>query len=474
MDTNTINIGYCPTKRELFDPEAPSLYRDRILETCKLFHLENIRFYDIAEVVDDGLLYRREDAPKVVRYFREKSIDALFFPHCNFGTEFLVAEVAAAFDRPVLLWGPRDEAPSPETGLRERDSQCGLFATGKVLRRFNVKFTYLINNRVESSAFKDGFSRFIKVAGVVKSLRGLKILQISTRPTPFMSVIFNESELIEKFGIVTEAVTIHDIVKRTEQFKKANGRDFTELVESVGIVANGIPEDAIKTIAALKISIKELADEHGCRAAAIQCWDALHEELGVVPCFANALLTDEGFPCACETDVNGAISAVLLQAATGGSSATFFADMTVRHPDDDNAELLWHCGPFPYSLAKNKDIAFVGESWSIPGVFGACDWELKGGDLTLARFEGDHGEYKLFIGEAIGTDGPRTRGTYLWAKMKNWPKWERKLVEGPYIHHMACIHAKCAEILYEACKYVPGLAPDPVEPDLDEIIRRWD
>ena len=36
---------------------------------------------------------------------------------------------------PVLLWGPRDERPD-ENGVRLRDSQCGLFATGKVLRRF--------------------------------------------------------------------------------------------------------------------------------------------------------------------------------------------------------------------------------------------------------------------------------------------------------------------------------------------------
>ena len=33
-------------------------------------------------------------------------------------------------------------------GVRLRDTQCGLFATGKVLRRFGVPFTYLTNCRL--------------------------------------------------------------------------------------------------------------------------------------------------------------------------------------------------------------------------------------------------------------------------------------------------------------------------------------
>lgn len=33
-------------------------------------------------------------------------------------------------------------------GVRLRDTQCGLFATGKVLRRFGVPFTHLTNCRL--------------------------------------------------------------------------------------------------------------------------------------------------------------------------------------------------------------------------------------------------------------------------------------------------------------------------------------
>ena len=60
-------------------------------------------------------------------------------------------------------------------------------------------------------------------------------------------------------------------------------------------------------------------------------------------------------------------------------------------------------------------------------------------------------------------EGPYTFGTYLWAKFDNLSNWERKLIEGPYIHHMAEIEGDWTEELREFCKYVPGLLPDMVE-----------
>lgn len=60
-------------------------------------------------------------------------------------------------------------------------------------------------------------------------------------------------------------------------------------------------------------------------------------------------------------------------------------------------------------------------------------------------------------------EGPYTFGTYLWARFQNLDAWERKLVEGPYIHHMAEIEGDVTDILREFCKYVPSLVPDTVK-----------
>ena len=53
----------------------------------------------------------------------------------------------------------------------------------------------------------------------------------------------------------------------------------------------------------------------------------MQDELDIFPCAVNSMLADEGFPVACETDICGAISALLIQAATGNKKSTFFSLM---------------------------------------------------------------------------------------------------------------------------------------------------
>ena len=79
--------------------------------------------------------------------------------------------------------------------------------------------------------------------------------------------------------------------------------------------------------------MKRLMDRFGCKAAAIQCWNALQGHIGLFPCVANSLLNDEGYPVVCETDIHGAITSLIVQAATRGEQVPFFADWTVPHPN---------------------------------------------------------------------------------------------------------------------------------------------
>lgn len=471
MKKTTIKLGYCPTRRDVFSREEAIRYAGLIKDTIIKYDVDIV---DLTGINDEALLYSDSDLQQVIARFREAAVDALFIPHCNFGSEGLVAQVAKALGVPVLLWGPRDDAPAPN-GMRTRDSQCGLFATGKVLRRYNVPFTYLTNSWYDSPAFIKGFLKFLAVACVVKSMKNLRILQISTRPEPFCSVICNENELLERFGIQLYPITLTELVQEMDKILDENPKELTDTAAFIkNCISKNSPQEKIMKTAALKLAIRSKAEHYGCRAAAIQCWNSLQDMTGIMPCLSNSLLADEGLPVACETDIHGAVTAVMLQAAAMNEKPHFFADITVRHPENENAELLWHCGAFPYSLAKDKSTAKAGEHWVLPSkAYGTCEWEILGGKITVARFDGDHGNYQLFIGEAQSTDGPKTGGSYVWIEVKNWAKWEHKLVEGPYIHHVAGIHGEYGDILAEACRYIPGLKPDPAEPSLEELEERW-
>lgn len=454
-----VKLGFAPTRRSIFS--APDAVKYADLTRQKLREL-GVEFVDINDIAEDGLLHDDADRIRIEEKFKAEKVDGLFFPHGNFGTEYEVARLAKALNVPVLLWGPRDERPD-ENGIRLRDSQCGLFATGKVLRRFRIPFTYLCNCRLGDPEFERGIFNFLAVCNVVKVFRNTRILQIGPRPFDFWSTMCNEGELLEKFNIQLSPVPMPEL---TMEMKKA---DETKVEETVKYCRENfcikVKDEQLYTIARLKVAMRTLADKYGCNAAAIQCWNALQSEIGIMPCAANSLLNEEGFPVVCETDIHGAITAVMVEAAGMDEARSFFADWTVRHPDNENGELLQHCGPWPLSCASCKPVIGYPLAFDHPG---AVEAEAKKGNLTLCRFDGDNGEYSLLLGNAKGVEGPYTKGTYLWVEVKNLKRLEAKVVEGPYIHHCVGIHKDVVPVLYEACKYL-GIKPDLYDDNEEEI-----
>jgi hypothetical protein len=63
------------------------------------------------------------------------------------------------------------------------------------------------------------------------------------------------------------------------------------------------------------------------------------------------------------------------------------------------------------------------------------------------------------VGEGQTIDGPRTLNSYVWMEVDNWPRGERTLIEGPFIHHCAMAYGHFGDALVEACKFIPGLDP---------------
>ena len=455
-----IVIGFAPTRRSIFSaPDAikyANLTRERLNEL-------GIDYVDIKDINEDGLLYDDEGRIKIAERFKAAGVDGLFFPHANFGTEYEVARLAKELNVPVLLWGPRDERPEPN-GMRLRDSQCGLFATGKVLRRFRIPFTYMTNCRLTDPEFERGLRDFIAVCNVVKTFRATRILQIGPRPFDFWSTMCNEGELLEKFNIQLSPIPMPEL---TEEMKKvkAEGEEVAKVVqycrENFILQCN---DENLENVAALKVAMRNLATKYGCNAIAIQCWNALQGEIGIMPCAANSLLNEEGLPVVCETDIHGAITQLMVEAA-GMDRPSMFSDWTVRHPDNENGELLQHCGPWPISVAGEKPTICVPVAFKHNGAVSA---EAKHGPMTLARFDGDNGEYSLLLGHAKGIEGPYTKGTYVWVEVANLKRLEAKVVEGPYIHHCVAIHGDVVPVLYEACKYI-GIKPDLYDPIEDKV-----
>ncbi|NLO50664.1 MAG: hypothetical protein GX103_05830 [Bacteroidales bacterium] len=451
MKNNTFILGLAPTRRDTRDFEL-HFARERKAAAEKRTRkiageIGNVDVVNIDFINEEGLLIFPEDAELVAKHFIEKGVDAVFIPHVNFGSEEAVALLGKLVGKPVLLWGPRDEAP-PSTGPRQTDTQCGLFASGMVLDRYNVPFTYLENCWLDSPLLDEGLERFIRTANVVKTFNSLRIGQISVRPRTFLTVKVNENDLLERFGINIVTIDTTEIMAEINRVLEKKSELMQEIYNGLcnDYDLSEMKTETVENIAAMEAAIIGLSEKYGINAFASECWRTFSVPFGIMPCSGFADLIQRNLPVACEGDIHGAISSALLSAATMGQKPHFLADLTIRHPKNDNAELLWHCGSCPANLAKK------GVKPKMKQCLG--QFEIEGGDITVCRFGESHGVYKLFSGEGRAVDGPATNGNYLWFETNDWPKWEARLVKGPYIHHISIIHGKYASILRDACEYL--------------------
>lgn len=453
-----VYLGVCPMGKFVFSNEDAIVQKNKIFKKLSEW---KIKYISLEGILPDGLIKDQSYVNAAVDHFKKERIDALFIPHCNFGTEGAAAMIAKKLSLPTLLWGPRDEAPLPD-GSRLRDTLCGMFATSKVLHKLKVPFTYIENCRIDEKQFKKGIELFIGAANVTKAISNMKIGQIGVRIDFFWSTIINESELLDKFRIQIFPIDMVEFINKIKSRSKKNRAKYQkELVEiKKWLKVEGLASDEpLFNSLAYRDELILLAADKDLDAISVQSFSSIQDELGGATNMAESFANDNGIPIIDESDIHGAISSLLLEASSNTNELSFMPDLTMRHPENDNAVLLWHAAA-PFILRDKNSKVKLAPPWILKGLpASSLHYKLKDGPLTICRFDGDDGRYMLGIGEGRTVPGPYTQEFYTWMEVNNWPKWEKMLMEGPYIHHCSAIYDHCADVLQEACKYIPGLVP---------------
>ena len=449
-------LGLCPIGKFVFSHQDAMRQKARLVEQLRQWEVD---YVDLEEVIPDGMIRDQSHVAAAVAHFQSRRIDALFLPHCNFGTEGAAAMIARQCGVPTLLWAPRDEAPLPD-GTRLRDSLCGTLATSGVLHALRVPFSYINNCRVDEPEFQRGFDRFLRAVRVVKTLRTMRIGQIGQRIDFFWSTIFDEAALLRRFGVQILPLDLVDAIRQIRERVEHRRTEYEEELRGFEqwIDFNHFPDrETILGNLALRDLALEWAEEYDLDGFCLQGFNSVPRELGAFLQFGCCLIAEAGRPIAPESDVLGAVSSILLEAATATGTQSFLPDITIRHPDNPNAVLLWHADA-PLSLRDGGAHVKVDLPWILRGQpTGLVHFKLREGPVTLCRFAGDGEEYRLGFGEGETVDGPYTQEFYTWLEVDDWPHWERQLIEGPYIHHCSCVHERCAEVFEEAARFVPEL-----------------
>ncbi len=453
-----MKLGFCPIGKFVFSHAEAMKNKEFLEEKLESF---DVQIVSLDGVIKDGMVRDQVHVEPVVRHFKQHDVDAVFIPHCNFGTEGAAGMLCSKLKLPVLLWGPRDGAPLPD-GTRLTDTLCGLFATSKVLVKLGVPFTYIGNCFPDEPSFEKGMLNFLRAVNIVRSFRkGIRIGHIGQRIDFFWTTIINESELLERFNVEIIPIDmisfIRESKRKAERNLNAYRKELAELKKKMDMEGFNSDEPLLNVLA-VRDQMLESAEFSKLDGIAVQSFMSIIEEMGAYCCFADSSVAEK-YPLGHESDIHGVISDMILRRVSLDKEPAFLADVTIRHPENDNSVLLWHFAA-PVSLCHPGERVRLDKHWILPSEFsGMTHFRLKDGPITVARFDGERNNYQIAVGEGVSVEGPKTLNNYVWMEVKDWQEWERTLIEGPFIHHAGMIYGHYADAVVEACKYIPGLKP---------------
>ena len=326
--------------------------------------------------------------------------------------------------------------------------------------------------------FKMGLENMLRVMATVQAVHRLRILQIGGDQPTFPAIGTNKLDLYNAWGVRVEVgsnLTLVDKVRERLSDPPSwldeavsglfQGVDVTEAVE--------FDPNVPKTAALLLYGMLEMIQEKKCAAATARCWSEVLTALKTMMCFDLGQLNDWDLPTACETDIYGTISMVMLAAASLGENKPFFLDNTITLENGDIC--FWHCGPICRSCWREGCEAKLREGWILqePGagyIHVPC---LEIGDtVTLCRVSTDmNGALVTVTHEAKVVDGPDTRGTYFYIRVKDWPAYERELMNAPVVHHWALVRGSYMHSIHQAAGLL-GMRCTVLNDGLDEINAR--
>jgi L-fucose isomerase-like protein len=156
------------------------------------------------------------------------------------------------------------------------------------------------------------------------------------------------------------------------------------------------PAESLARAARIDLALADLARETRADALAVRCWPELPDACGAMACAAMGRSADRRLPAACEGDVLGALSMLVLQAVADAPAALLdLSDLDREH----DRLLLWHCGNAPRALAAEPGTRLT-THFNRDGVGVVRDQTLRPGPATALRLL-DGGRRWVAIGGVV-------------------------------------------------------------------------
>ena len=203
-------------------------------------------------------------------------------------------------------------------------------------------------------------------------------------------------------GVSVDALELDDLFDRARAASDATAQAIRAEAETGVSGLDEVDQDQLDRSLRLKAGLDQLRSDGGYNAFAIRCWPETFTEYGGAVCGPAGMLGEARVPCACEADVYGALTQLILMEAA--QAPVFLTDL-VDMDGQDNSGVVWHCGQAPLSMRDPKVTAeaTVHTNRKQPLLY---EFTLKPGTVTLMRISQADGAPHMVISRAEMLERP--------------------------------------------------------------------
>jgi L-fucose isomerase-like protein len=363
---------------------------------------------------------------------------------------------------PVLVHAFADD-PRKMTIRDRRDSFCGKMSVCNNLRQYGIPFTLTRRHTCAPDApeFLDDLRDFAVTCRVVRGLRHLRVGALGARPAAFNTVRYSE-KLLEQSGISVETLDLFELFGWIGKLGDEDEAVQAKLREiSAYVAAPRVPAPALLKMAKFGVAVDRWMGQAQLQATAIQCWTAMEEFFGVVPCTLMSMMSNMGVSSACEVDVMGTVAMQALARGSGQPSA--LVDWNNNYGDDPDKGVIFHCSNLPkavFESAPEMDYqAIIAGTVGKENTYGTVTGRVKASPFTYLRVGTDDaaGRMRAYVGEGELTSDPlSTFGGYGVVSIPNFQALLRYICRNGFEHHVAVNTSRIAAGVNEALENYLG------------------
>ena len=458
-----MKIGILPLARSTFDTEFAA---QKLAVMLQKLERSGHQIIGARELLFDEAATRQ-----ALHELRGQACEHLLLLQVTFTDASMAVTVAAEMALPISIWA----VPEPRIGGRLRlNSFCGLNLASHALGLNARAFSWLyadpdgevgdeltalfagereVKRRLadDDIHINDTDNATKKRArDIAESLRQRRIACIGEHPPGFDTCAYSPDEVKDLSGVTVDKLhldELFDAARNADDDETAAARRTAE-AELHGL--SEVDQDQLTRSLQLKVGLDSLRRRGAYDAFAVRCWPETFTEYGGALCGPVSMLGEARVPCACEADVYGALTQLVLQEVAG--APVCLSDLVDLDVADDSG-VVWHCGQAPVSM-RDPDAdaaATIHTNRRMPLLY---EFPLRPGDITFMRISQSRRKPKMVIGFGEMLRRPMaftgTSGVVRFARGASAVLHD--IIDAGLEHHMAFAYGDHREVLREVAK----------------------